>query len=107
MSKCFIDSKYQLIGLNNTFQILRFAFVCIKYLLSNCLRQDSNFLAKMRPDTALWVCVCCIICVCDCAMVICEPHMQIMLHTDTHKAVTEHIESISYCLAKGNQTIIV
>ena len=50
-------------------------------------------------------CVCCISCVCNCVMVICEPHMKIMQYTHTHKAVTGRVEVKSYSLVEGNCTI--
>ena len=54
---------------------------------------ESNFLASMRLVTALCVCIGCIVCVCDCIMVILEHYMQIMQHMHTHKAVTGRVEA--------------
>ena len=42
-------------------------------LYSNCLRRESKFLASTRRVTALCMRVCCIVCVCDCVMVIHKP----------------------------------
>ena len=39
-------------------------------LVSDCLRRKCNFLASTRQVTALCMRVCCIVCVCDCIMVI-------------------------------------
>ena len=44
-----------------------------KAVYSDYLQRESNFLASTRPVTALCVYVCCIVCVCDCVMVIREP----------------------------------
>ena len=44
-----------------------------KELYFDCLRRESNFLASTPPVTALCVCVCCIVGMCDCVMVIHEP----------------------------------
>ena len=41
----------------------------------------------------LCVCVCCIACMCNCVMFIHKPHVQIMQHSHTHKAVTERVEA--------------
>ena len=55
--------------------------------------------------------ICCIVCMCDhddCVMVIRKPHLQIMQHMHTNKAVTKRIEAkklFSLSLVKGNQTI--
>ena len=42
-------------------------------LYSDCLRRERNFLASTRRVTALYVRVCCVVCVCDCVMVIRKP----------------------------------
>ena len=51
---------------------------CVKILqwillYSDCLWQESNFLASTSRVTALCMHVCCIICECDCVMVIRKP----------------------------------
>ena len=46
----------------------------IESLKSQCLWRQSNFLASTHLVTVLCLCVCCIVCVYNCVMVICEPH---------------------------------
>ena len=59
----------------------------------DCLRQESNSLSSTRSVTALCVCVCCIVRVCDCIMVTREPRTQRMQHTHRRKAVTARVEA--------------
>ena len=47
--------------------------VCLHTLYSDCLRRESNFLASTHRVTVLCMHVCCIVCVCDCVMVIRKP----------------------------------
>ena len=49
-------------------------------LQSDYLQRESNILASMCLITALWVCVCCTVCVCD----------GINVHTRAYKQVTQH-----------------
>ena len=52
----------------------------------------SNF-GFNTPVSTISMCVCCIVCVCYFAMVICEPHAQIMQRTHMHKVVTRYLEA--------------
>ena len=45
----------------------------ILLLYSDCLRRESNFLASTRRVFALCVRVCCIVCLCNCVMIIRKP----------------------------------
>ena len=63
----------------------------------------SNILATMHPVNTLCLWVCCIECVCDCIMVIHEPHA----HTPTRtRQWPRALKPKSYSLVKGNRTIL-
>ena len=80
--------------------------VLFKVLYSDCLRPESNFLASMRPVTALCVCVCCIASVCDWVMVIRKPtRKQCNIRTCTRQWL-DTLKPKSYSLVKGNKTIV-
>ena len=75
-------------------------------LYSDCLRRESNFLASTRRITALCVRVCCIVCVCDCVMVIRKPtRKKCNIRTRTRQW-PDTLKPKSYSLVEGNQTIV-
>ena len=66
--------------------------ICCKLLYSDCLRQESNFLASMRPGHCLVRA-----CLLHCMRVrlhngYTQAYVEIMQHMHTHKAVTGHVE---------------
>ena len=56
-----------------------------------------NFLASTCPVTALCICVCCMVWVCNCVMVARKPRGKIMQYTHAHKAVIGCVEAKKLC----------
>ena len=60
----------------------------------------------MRPVTALCVRVCCIVCVCDCVMVIREPTWKLCNIRTRTRQWLDVLKPKSYSLVEGNQTLV-